>query len=145
MHHIGFTGTRYGMTDEQKATVTKILKGSVLVEGVHHGLCVGADKDFHDIALALGIPVYGHPSVNKTLQEKIPDEEFVHLYKHQPYLIRNNSIIDNTKYLIAAPYEFEDTVRSGTWYVIRHALKRGTVVSIVYPDGEIEIRKGLEE
>ena len=45
---IGFTGTKHGMTEQQKKAIADIVNHAYL-EGtltVHHGCCVGADTEF---------------------------------------------------------------------------------------------------
>ena len=46
---IGFTGSRKGMTGEQAAVVMRLLLSAT--EG-HHGDCVGADEQFHEMCMA---------------------------------------------------------------------------------------------
>jgi len=52
---IGSTGTRHGMTAEQRAAVAQLIVG--LAAGVaftvHHGDCVGANAELHDPGLLL--------------------------------------------------------------------------------------------
>ena len=52
--HIGFTGTRHGMTPGQRAAVAQLI--AELASGVgftaHHGDCVGAGAEFHDLCRA---------------------------------------------------------------------------------------------
>jgi hypothetical protein len=46
--HLGFTGTKAGMTKEQQKTVMWLLKEFEPIN-VHHGCCIGADEEFHDL------------------------------------------------------------------------------------------------
>jgi hypothetical protein len=55
----------------------------------------------------------------------------------KPYLVRNHEIVDDSQVLIAAPKEFTEQLRSGTWATIRYARKIGRTVRIVFPDGSI--------
>jgi hypothetical protein len=41
---IGFTGTRYGMTDKQKSSLQSILSKLETITEVHHGDCIGAEE-----------------------------------------------------------------------------------------------------
>lgn len=45
---LGMTGTRNGMTNDAKNVLINFLSNNTIKE-VHHGDCIGADKDFHDI------------------------------------------------------------------------------------------------
>lgn len=48
---VGFTGTREGMSPEQKR-VTREIISQLITTSVHtavHGDCIGADTDFHHI------------------------------------------------------------------------------------------------
>ena len=48
MNSIGFTGTRQGMTAEQKSALRNLLDGGA--GDFHHGDCIGADSEAHGIA-----------------------------------------------------------------------------------------------
>lgn len=52
-----------------------------------------------------------------------------------PYLWRNHQIVDATSALIAAPFGFEEELRSGTWATVRYARKLGRPVRFFWPDG----------
>ena len=57
MSIVGFTGTRQGMTDDQKCALRKLLS-EIARNGsfpllFHHGDCVGSDEEAHEIAVGL--------------------------------------------------------------------------------------------
>lgn len=139
---IGFTGTQRGMRPEQDRTVNLLLQ--LIASGQEqdwfiHGGCVGGDEEAHIIACAWGwlTEVYwsDHPLKRANLtgtREHAP----------QPPLVRNPQIVEGCDILLAAPNEFEEVVRSGTWSTIRYAGKVGRTTLIVWPDGNIEVRHG---
>jgi len=49
IYNYGFTGTKNGMTDKQKKTLKKILETSGNNFIMHHGDCIGADEEAHNI------------------------------------------------------------------------------------------------
>jgi len=136
---IGFTGTRKGMTDEQKEEISWMLQAQLglaraitgKVDEVHHGDCVGADSDFHDLASGYDIVVHP-PSVDKYRAFREGSE----ILPPKSYLQRNMDIVDSCDILIAAP-EGEEQQRSGTWATVRYARKRNKSIFIVSPDGII--------
>lgn len=128
------------MTLRQKAAVRQILS-SALDElkfskfEFHHGDCVGADAEAHDIAYLLQyFFIVLHPPINESKRA------FKHAdltLKAFPYLDRNKHIVRDTNRLIATPAQKEEQLRSGTWSTIRYARKAGKPVTIIYPDGTI--------
>jgi hypothetical protein len=121
---VGFTGTRVGMTDNQKKQLTGLLQG---VTEFHHGDCVGADAQAHDIARNLGCSVVIHPPVLRTYRAfKQSDRTRV----PKSYVERNHDIVDEVELLIAAP-SGPEAVRSGTWSTVRYARKLGRKVEIL--------------
>lgn len=135
--HIGFTGTQRGMNSIQKTLVDRFLeKISDRESCAHHGDCVGADTDFHNLVKTHGFKVVLHPPINtskrsfsKADEEMPPDE----------YLKRNLDIAKACDLLIATPKETSEVTRSGTWSTIRYAKKLGKMVIIIYPTGKTEI------
>lgn len=127
---IGFTGTRNGMTPQQRAALESMLCDA---EGeFHHGDCVGADAQAHDIATDLGLITIGHPPVERSLRAYCG----VMLSRDpKPYLDRNKDIVREADLMIAAPGEREPQLRSGTWSTIRFARKMRKRLWIFYPDG----------
>jgi hypothetical protein len=72
---IGFTGSRNGMSHEQRVSLRAILTfvqhllsspdGAI---EFHHGDCVGADSGAHDIAMEAGCYIVIHPPSNDKLR-----------------------------------------------------------------------------
>ena len=107
---IGFTGTRQGMTREQERTLRDLLashRGAVL----HHGDCVGADEQAHDIAVSLGCGIVIHPPLLEAQRAFKPAPQ---IRAPKPYLVRNKDIVRETDLLVAAPKEALEQHRSGT-------------------------------
>ena len=129
-HHVfGFTGTREGMTTQQMGHLASLLKhGKVL----HHGDCVGADAQAHNIAQGLGYTeIILHPPKHNIWQAFCKGA--LEILPARPYLERNHDIVDACDTLIAAPKQEQEQQRSGTWATIRYARKVGRRVVILRP------------
>src|SRR4030042_6607290 len=107
---VGFTGTQEGMSEFQKKSLFRFFSENVCEE-FHHGDCVGADSDAHDIARALGLAIHIHPPYNPAKRKRCVGGI---IYPEKPYLGRNHDIVDACDVLIAAPKGGE-VLRSGTW------------------------------
>jgi hypothetical protein len=130
--HIGFTGTRNGMTTEQARAVESLLHG---YDRLHHGDCVGSDAQVHDIAFNRGLTIEIHPPKLSSLRAWCRAD----IYRDpREYISRNHAIVDSTEGLIAVPAGMEEERHSGTWATIRYARKIGKPVWIVFPDGSVE-------
>ena len=146
---IGFTGTRNGMTEAQKKRVKFIINNLHYLETdspnekivAHHGDCVGADLDFHTIVRNHGgFWVKCHPPNKSNLRAYSLCDESV---KEKGYLTRDRDIVDESEIVIGCPRENtepEDDRAGGTWYTIRYAQRTDTVVIVVWPNGQIEVR-----
>jgi hypothetical protein len=136
---IGFTGTREGMSDLQKQAVHDLLK-PLPVHAVHHGDCIGADKDFHDAVDYLRkvegkkMEIVIHPPENDSYRAFCKGDLTYHA---KPYLERNHDIVDCSDMMIATPREKEEQLRSGTWATIRYTRKKKVKLYIIYKDGEV--------
>jgi hypothetical protein len=138
MIHLGFTGTRFGMSDAQLNTVRTLvtdLANSFGPISVHHGDCVGADEEFHYMCMSMGLnitQVYKHspsdPKLRAYCQGGIQETPV-------PYEQRNHAIVDASMFVIAAPLEEQPQARGGTWQVIRFSMDRGNLWRIVFPSG----------
>jgi hypothetical protein len=132
---IGFTGTQQGMTAAQKLALRSLLDGGA--GEFHHGDCVGADDEAHDIANECGYAIILHPPTNgsKRAWREMPR----HMMRpEKPYLDRNKDIVRETASLIAAPAEPEEQLRSGTWSTVRFARRQGKPVFLILPDGTVQ-------
>jgi|SRR5882672_3095222 len=152
--HIGFTGTRRGMTCPQATRILDIYSELVFKQNgvfpealdLHHGDCVGADLEMHLMIRSnhRNSRIIGHPPILDDYRAfcdfDITDEPL-------PYLTRNEKIIDSTQLLIAAPNSKSANIRSGTWYTVQKARDRifhynDYKLVIVYPDGSTNANSG---
>jgi hypothetical protein len=127
----GFTGTRSGLNDSQKKSIIELLQKNTnngQIE-IHHGDCVGADKDFHDLCVSLSnkinIKIIIHPPTDNKLRAYCKSD---FIEKEKEYLQRNKDIVNNSDILIACPFSSEEQLRSGTWSTIRYAKKLNKTV-----------------
>ena len=123
----GFTGTRIGMNVNQKMTFLKKLKLHNITE-LHHGDCVSADAQAHDLAEGLGIKIVTHPPSDDRLRAFKWSNE---AYPPKPYIERNHDIVNACDILFVAPKSNEEELRSGTWATFRYAAKKGKDVIIL--------------
>lgn len=134
---LGFTGTQRGMTDRQWRVCQDLLKRRLRPVAAHHGQCIGADADFHDLCLTLEIPVTLHPPTNRSKVAWCPGA--VEIRRPRPYLERNREIVRACNTLLATPAQDEEQLRSGTWATIRYARKSKRDVVLVFPDGTVRL------
>lgn len=130
---VGFTGTQSGMTETQRLALSKTVS-EILPSEAHHGDCVGADAQFHEICLGVGVPVVIHPP--SETKKRAYCENAQSVLEPRDYLKRNRDIVDAVEKLLATP-DGPEKVRSGTWSTIRYARKKGIEVVVVMPDGSL--------
>ncbi len=124
---VGFTGTRRGMSQYQFERIAAFIDEHDDITEFHHGDCVGADAEAHDIFEAIdGCTIVIHPP--KAFRHRAFKHEryfFIsgkmRLHKPLPYLERNHALVDATDMLVATPFEDKEIRRSGTWATIRYA------------------------
>lgn len=140
MLKVGFTGTRVGMTSQQKDALSKEL-GLLLrvfsswpASEFHHGDCVGADAEAYQIANELGFDIHRHPPCNPFRQA---NTRYDVDYPAKHYRERNRDIVRITDFLIACPKAYDKTFSGGTWYTYNHACQQGSFkrAMLIYPDG----------
>lgn len=120
--HVGFTGTRFGMTTEQFRAVRRLIPTGPFT--AHHGDCVGADAEFHEICTGLAT-IEVHPGPISDLSAGCPGH-----VRHDPrsHMVRNAAIVAASQVMIAAPPQDDPQSRGGTWATIgmaRRALRAG--------------------
>lgn len=134
--HIGFTGTQSGGTPVQMMTVYRLVL-ELEATDASHGDCIGADDQFDQIAMELGLRKHIRPStlIGKRAHCLVRDGDVLHDPK--PPLERNHDIVDSVCAMIAAPKEMTETLRSGTSATVRYARKQRKPSYIVWPDGTV--------
>lgn len=135
---VGFTGTSDGMTMIQRHVFRQMVTGNS--GEFHHGLCVGADEEAHEIVRVNSLyRIVGHPPIISTRRARVACEE---LRDEKSYLARNRDIAREVRVLVAAPRESDEVLRSGTWSTVRYARLENKPIIIVRPDGVVvtEIR-----
>ena len=135
MQHIGFTGTRHGMTTQQSLALVAVLE-AYQPHAFHHGDCVGADAQAHALVRLYfpAIRIITHPPTQTALRAyAAADEQRVPF----AYLIRNKQIVTESAMLVAAPEDRHERQRSGTWATVRHARQLGKPVMLLWTDGEV--------
>ena len=156
---IGFTGTRSGMTIDQSNSLRRKLSSGpqgttwTMFSEFHHGDCVGADEEAHDmmrVLLAknwpLRVDIVIHPPKLFSFRAGcgMNDEETmgggsVKILGAKDYLARDRDIVNATDMLIACPAGMDD-VRGvgGTWYTIRYAREKVRPILIIHADGTVK-------
>jgi hypothetical protein len=138
---IGFTGTREGMSREQQKAVKRLLKkieNLYDITELHHGDCIGADTDMHDIMVCSGrdVKIKIHPPINEKQRAFCKGDAY---FKKKEFLERDRYIVEKADAMIATPNQRNEIKRgSGTWYTIRQAKKQKVKLYIIYPEGDIE-------
>jgi hypothetical protein len=88
----------------------------------HHGDCEGADAEAHDIVREFfpNVKIHIYPPKSTYRQaHRCGDIN----YSPAPYLERDKDIVDSVEYMIGAPKQDNEIIRSGTWTTIRYARK----------------------
>lgn len=133
---VGFTGTRNGMTGQQKRAVADLLERLKPV-ALHHGDCVGADADCFNICREVSpqTHIIAWPADSDAYRAFTDSDE---IRDPQPPLGRNKEIVRFSDELIATPVSPREYRRSGTWATVRDARTNGKRIHIVLPRGRVE-------
>lgn len=131
----GFTGTREGMTEAQWSGVWAVLHQMQVTE-LHHGDCVGADAQAHQLAQHMGIRIIIHPPLDEKYRAYCRGAEEIRAPKY--YFERNRDIVDETSILIGTPLTEHQEESGGTWYTITYCSKKRQSPIVVWPSGRIE-------
>lgn len=134
---VGFTGTRFGMTEAQLNSFSQLMC-NLNPDKFHHGDCVGADDNAANETFSL----FGkdrtvcHPPIDESHRAFNP--HYSEIRKPKTHFARNRDIVNETDVLIACPKEDTHQDRGGTWYTVDFAMKVGKMVYTIWPDGRIE-------
>jgi predicted Rossmann fold nucleotide-binding protein DprA/Smf involved in DNA uptake len=143
---VGFTGTRDGCTQAQKAQLCRVLRrlsgDSIREPGAAlmlllHGACVGADEAAAVIACGLAYHVRAMPCTFRNMQSRVSLEHSDEVFDEQAPMVRNRAIVAECSVLVACPRGMHERQRSGTWATVRYARKAGKPIVIVWPDGSV--------
>ncbi len=133
---LSFTGTRRGLTHEQRSALGRLLV-EIDPSIAAHGDCVGADAEFHDLAAEMAITIWLFPGDDPRQRAFCAKGLITMQAEPAPPLDRNRVIVDNGEALVACPGGRHEEMRSGTWATVRYARKRGKKLWIVWPDGAV--------
>lgn len=138
IHHVGFSGTRNGLSFVQlerlKSELTSIYDIFTTIQPIcwlHHGDCLGADVRAHEIwRMQYAGKIWIHPPKDPKFRAFLQGDM---VEKHKDYLVRNRDIVDRSDFMVFTPKGPEET-RSGTWSTWRYAQKLGRPSVVIMPD-----------
>lgn len=137
--HLGFTGTRHGMTGAQLDAVTGLVDQMAGLGPIvaHHGMCIGADAEFHAVCRRwTDARIVGHPGPNDDLARRA-QVEVDEQRPGKPHHARNRDIVTESWLVIGAPREMAENRFGGTWGTVRTARDLERPLALVLPDGRI--------
>lgn len=137
---VGFTGTRNGCTQPQRATLRLLLE-LLNPSEFHYGAAKGADAEAYWLAAPLGVLTVAYPGMDSAGSHPDEDQPSVanagKVLPRMQYFARNRAIVDAVELMVACPPCFPLPLQGGTVYTIKYAVGRKVVI-IVKPDGELE-------
>lgn len=137
---VGFTGTRAGWIRRQGWAFKEFIE-SIHIEVFIHGGSIGSDTLAHNTFRSVYplVPVHVLPADRDkgsvVTMPVHPDRTII--YAESEPLYRNKMIVSVVDGLIAVPRLMSEEKRSGTWYTIRRARKKGVPVVIIWPNGKL--------
>jgi len=140
--HVGFTGTRHGMTTDQERRVWWVLndlKERCPVIIGHHGDCLGADVQFDRMCLASGARVVVHPPTQDGVRARLPATDERSVLGAKSYMNRNRDIVRASDGLLATPCAPQRGPSRGTWATVRMASLAGLAVFVYEFDGTLYV------
>jgi hypothetical protein len=119
------------MTEVQRETLRRVL-AELEPAWFHHGDCLGADAEAHDIAVELGIGTHAHPS-NLEGWRAFKKADIVEPPANPHY--RNRQIVSTSRIMTAGPGGMAELQKGGTWSTVRFTRYVQVPLIIVWPDG----------
>jgi hypothetical protein len=139
---LGFTGTRHGLTARQLTVLRRVLITYRVTE-VHHGDCVGADAQLHDLAVSMGLKIVIHPPIDTRLRAFCSGA--ARTQPAAPYIERNQNIVRATDMTVGCPSEQTEPAPrrgQGTWSTIRFARRNAKLLLWISPSGAVNEQNG---
>lgn len=142
---VGFTGTRGGMTSEQRQAFYRLICEIPELDAFHHGACIGADEEAAVMVAeirensdmdARGHVIVTHPCTPRGMVSEKAIAVSDETREPKPPLDRNKDIVNDIDILVACPSGLE-VHRFGTWSTIRYARRSKKPIVIVWPDGSV--------
>jgi len=142
MKVVGFTGTRRGMTQEQRTVFMNLMRQLAPTE-LHHGNCIGSDAEAEAIVdrYHQDCTIHRHPPLSNVCENIRTELKIGSLVTHprKGYLQRDDDIVKCSEVIVATPKSTTEEMKgSGTWYTVRQARKMGRKLFIIFPDGSIQ-------
>lgn len=143
--HVGFSGSRYGMTEKQKEVVRHFLNNWRVIgidRTFRHGCCAGADFEADQLAREYLYKVGAHPGPRSSFDcydsAKKLGVTFWEENERKPYFERNVDIVMRCNVLITTPNAMSPNIKAkgGTWYTTRVGIDRGRSTYLVLANGE---------
>lgn len=137
MIHLGFSGTRHGLSPLQHRAMCSVINEHFDTGFIaHHGDCIGADAEFHAACRDYEArSIEGHPPDSDSLRAFCGCDVW---WEPKPYLVRNADIVKVADLIIACPYEMTEQKCGGTWSTWRLARDAGKRTVMVMRDGTIK-------
>jgi len=145
---IGFTGTRTGMTPQQKHRFVELIDSRTrtysLVYFVHGG-AIGADEQADELMIDilhrtytdLEITVFPASEARWRYWRGMKYGVRHNVMPPEDPLVRNRMIVDRVDQMYATPAEMSEIIRSGTWATIRYTRQADKPLTIIFPDGSV--------
>lgn len=131
---IGFTGTRHGMSERQRAEFEKLIIKYRPTE-FRHGDCIGADDQAATMVYRLAAEInftceiVGHAPVDEAHRAF---NKYTYVWRApKRHFARNRDIVAESEILIAAPITDVPQMFGGTWYTIGQGKKKGMKIHIL--------------
>jgi hypothetical protein len=106
---------------------------------LHHGDCVGADKEAHDYFVnrfPFDVTTHAHPGIECEAEgmRAFCAADVI----HEPMKnLERDDVVAAQDVLIALPRTKGEILRSGTWATVRYAARRQRPIYVIRPDGII--------
>ena len=133
LKRVGFTGTRQGMSKRQLDYFSQCIAMLVshhLVE-FHHGDCIGADAEAHQVILNHGGKIIIHPPASDRLRAFCYSPIIL---APKDYIARNHDIVGAVDFMYAAPETDEPPSNlrgKGTWSTIKYAISKEVPINVM--------------